>query len=86
VGPPRPIVSFVVGIFTDKLYEAFKEVVKVEAIAFHNAGAQRAYTAAVLELRELASGPGIDSEEFKLAREQHKKALSEFVRFGVARS
>lgn len=66
---------------TNQLYGVIALGLKMEAIVLKNAEAQRAYTLAAVDLYELAKTSGIDSEAFRKARDAHKQALSDLVRF-----
>jgi hypothetical protein len=82
-GPLGILVSWVVGHFADLAFEALVQYVDHTSIAFRNAAMHRAYVTASLDLRKLAHEKGIDSEDFRLAREEHKKRLSEFVQWAA---
>lgn len=80
-GPLGVAVGFVVGLAADYLYDAIKMTIDLKMIVFKNDQLRRAYDDASAKLAIIAHGKGIDSPEFKSAREEHKKKLSEFVKF-----
>jgi hypothetical protein len=82
-GPIGIVVSWALTLFANKLYEGVKEFVNLQAIVLRNEAHQRAYDRASVSLKIIAQQKGIESPEFKNAREDHKKKLSEFVRFAT---
>ena len=76
-----PLVGSILITFADKLYYALKLVVDMENVRIKNAELRREFAAASVELRYLIDSQGIDSEAFKHARVEHKKALSKFVQW-----
>jgi len=80
-GPLGVIVSFVVSLIATKLYEVLKLSINLQMIVFQNAAHLKAYVEASSKLREIAQSKGIDSAEFRSARNEDKKRLSEFVQF-----
>lgn len=82
-GPVGIAVSWALTLFADKIYEAVKLAVELEVIVLRNEAHRRAFDRASVELRLLARTKGIESPEFKVAREEHKKALAQFVRFAA---
>lgn len=67
---------------SDWLYSQLCLLVDVNAIRLVNAAHQTAYLSASLRLKVLAMDHGLDSKEFKYARDAARLALSEFTRFG----
>lgn len=84
-GPVGLAVGLIVNLLADKLYDVLKMTIDLHAIALKNAAMHRAYVAASLDLRRIAQDPtkGVDSEDFRRAREEHKKRLSEFVQWAA---
>ena len=78
----RTIEEGLINIFTDWLYNQFVLLVDVTAIRLVNAEHQAEYDKASLELKIIAIDKGIDSDEFKKAREAAKLALSKFTNIG----
>lgn len=60
-----------------------KLAVDLEAITLVNAEHKRDYDKASVVLKIIAIDKGIDSDEFKKARDNAKIALSKYVRFGA---
>ena len=81
-GPLAPLVSFVITQIADKIYDLIVEYIEFSSISIRNLEHRKAFDAASVKLKILARDKGIDSEEFKKAREEQRKALSQFVRFG----
>lgn len=79
--PVKWILSFLITKFTDQFYEAVKLQIDMQSIIIKNAEHLSAYNKASATLKIIAHDKGIDSEEFKNARENAKLALSKFVRF-----
>lgn len=82
VWPLRGIVTGIITLFTDKMYSLMKLLIDVTAIKFTNGEHQRAFDSAAVKLKIIAHDRGIDSDEFRKAREDAKASLSRFVRFG----
>lgn len=80
-GPVGIIVKWLIMTLGDKIFEAVKLQIQLEAIVLRNAAHQKAFEQAATNLRIIAVDRGVDSEEFKNAREAHKKALAAFIRF-----
>lgn len=63
------------------IFSTLVMVVDVEAIRLVNDEHQAAYTDAALKLRVIGHDKGIDSDEFKKARDDAKADLSRFTEF-----
>lgn len=72
--------------FTDSLYVVIKIFIVVELIVFKNKELQSKYAAASIELQDIAHQDGIESDQFKKARDENKKVLEPFVRYDRARA
>lgn len=75
------VVSWVVMHFAEKLFEATNLVIQLETIVLRNESHRKAFDNAAVKLKILARDKGVDSEEFRKARDEHKRALSELVQF-----
>lgn len=77
-----PVISSIeegaINIITDWLYNQLVLLVDVAAIRLVNAAHQEAYDEASERLKIIAIDKGIDSDEFKKAREQAKIEMSKF--------
>ncbi len=80
-GPIGWIVSMIAVYFGNKLYDVVEMFINFKMIIFNNEKLHREYVDASINLKNLAEINGIDSEEFKDAREKHKKSLSALIRF-----
>lgn len=80
-GPLGAITKIAIVFFSDKLYVHIKLCVDMNVISFMNREHQQAYDRAGVELKIIAMQKGIESPEFKEAREKAKHNLSKFVRF-----
>ena len=65
---------------TDIIFTAFTEVINLKYGILKNLGMQEMFTTHALRMKNAALEKGIDSEEFKNAKEQGKKALAAKVR------
>lgn len=83
VPPLKQGLSYIVKLFADRLFEVIRIGVDIGAIQLRNAEAQRAYLHASVKLKLVARAKGIDSPEFRAAREEDKRAFAKFVRFGA---
>lgn len=71
----------VVNALSDWFFNQFILLIDVTAIRLVNAAHQAAYDSASLQLKVIAYDNGIDSDEFKKARDAAKLALSKFTQF-----
>lgn len=85
-GPVGIITNYVILKYADQLYDFVKEFVDVSLIKIKNEQFQREYDRASVSLKILARTAALDSDEFKEARHAHRKALSKFANFDVART
>jgi len=79
--PVNSIIRGLLKLGTDQLFSALQLFVDTQTIALVNAEHQRAFDKATVALKIIAKDKGIDSPEFKKAKENAKVALSRFVRF-----
>lgn len=84
-GPISFLVTKVIVYVADVIYAELRGVINFNYIMLLNEKHHAAYVDAHLELKGIAKSKGIDSPEFKVAREKRKKALAEFVRYGATR-
>lgn len=84
-GPFGVFIRWLVHKYADKLYVASKTFLDIQRVVFKNEKLQREYDSASAKLKIIAHGNGINSDQFRSAREDAKKRLSEFVRFDIAR-
>lgn len=82
-GPVGFVVSWILTYFADMLYDAVKMAVDLEVIVLRNEAHRKAYDAAAVKLHIIAREKGIESPEFRSARDEHKVALAKFVRFST---
>lgn len=80
IPPISWIIDTVIDIFADAVYKVCKEVWDVESIVLRNEEHRAAYEKAQVTLKIIAKDNGIESEEFKNAREKSKADLSRFIR------
>nr|BFD58919.1 hypothetical protein CKG001_10260 [Bdellovibrio sp. CKG001] len=85
-GPFGVFVTWVVTKFADRLYEHAREYVALETIAFKNKQLEKEFDRRLVMLRIIERESGLGSEAFKKGREDAKKALSDVVRYDVARA
>lgn len=69
----------IIGKLSDAIYAQVVTVIDVTAIRFMDDAHQSAYEKACSKLLVIAHDKGIDSQEFINARDNAKKALSQFV-------
>lgn len=79
--PLGPIVRSLILRFTDKLYALLDKVVDLQVIVLVNAAHRAEYERASVKLKLLAKDKGIDSPEFKEARDAAKVSLAKFVSY-----
>jgi len=80
-GPIGVVVGWIVGMVANYLYSSVKMAIDLNAIALKNEEHRRAYDDAGVKLKLIAKDKGIDSPEFRAARDDHKKRLAAFVKF-----
>lgn len=79
----RSIISSIAKMSTDWLYAALKTVADMSAIPLINAQLKSRFDNDSVALRIVAMKHGIDSQEFKEAREEAADAFAEFFRFNA---
>lgn len=79
----KQVDEFVIEQVAEYLFSQLVTLIDVTAIRLVNAEHQVAYDQASLKLKVIAHDQGINSDAFKAARDDAKKALSQFVRFGA---
>ncbi len=84
-GPIAFIISKVVTYVAGLLYLEMKEAINFQVILLNNRSLHDKFVTAQIELRKIALEKGIDSPEFRVNREAHKKALAEFSRYGATK-
>lgn len=82
-GPLGPIVTLIVTYLAEKIFTAVKLFVDLQVISLKNKEHQAAYDRASVSLKIIAKDKGIDSPEFRKARDENKAALSDFVKFAT---
>lgn len=80
-GPIGIVVGWVITLVTDKLFDAIKLFINLELIVLRNEAHLRAYQRASSALYIIARDKGIESEDFRRAREEHRTELADFIRF-----
>lgn len=85
-GPIGMVVSHYAFKLTDFMYEQMADYISITIIAARNKKFESEFNKAAINLKLIAMQKGIQSDEYRSAREQHKKALSDFVRFNPART
>jgi hypothetical protein len=82
--PLGPFIRKMVEFLSEKLFAAIRLVIDLRVIKFINDKNQAAFDRSVVTLKAIARGYGIESEEFKKARENAKANFADFVRFNGA--
>lgn len=80
-GPIGWLVSLIVTKVADYVYAAVDEFIDLKVIAFKKMELAREYSKVSLDLKNIALSKGIESDEFKAAREVGKKSLSALIKF-----
>jgi len=81
VWPLKQFISSVIRMIANALFGKLKLMIDFGAIVLINEQHRREYTTAIVSLRAIADTHGIDSKEFKDAREIAKNRLRDLVRF-----
>lgn len=79
----KQVDEFILESLAEWLYSQIVMLLDVETIRLANAEHQAAYDKASLTLKIIAKDKGATSPEFAEAKENAKKALSQFVRFNM---
>lgn len=79
-GPISFVVTKAITFIANKLYDELGEVINFQYVMLLNEKHHKAFVEANTELRGLAKTRGINSKEFKEAREKRKVALAKFAR------
>lgn len=83
VWPVEQIIRYLVNRWSDELYGIAKLTMDVTAIRLMNAIHLAEYEKASIRLKIIAIDRGIESDEFKKARESYRLSLSKFTHFGA---
>lgn len=82
-----PPLAFTIGVTVrfvgNKIYEILRDVVNFEVVMLRNDLLHREFVKAVRDVRVVILAKGIDSPEFRKARDAHKAALAKLVRYGT---
>lgn len=84
-GPIGYVISFFAMKYADQLYDAVKLLIQIELIVFRNKETEKAFNTASVKLKIVARDKGLDSAEYKEARDEDKKSLSQMVMYDIAR-
>lgn len=79
------LISHLVKIYSEYLFEALRGLLSEEMILFKNEKALQQFKKSAALLRESAEINGFDSVEFRKTRNENKKLFEDFVRYDVAR-
>lgn len=83
-----PVIGWLIKIvayaLTDRLYGGLRLGVDLAVIFGRNAAFKRTFDNAMVTLAILERDKGLESEDYKNAKINAKKAMAEFVRFGSA--
>jgi hypothetical protein len=77
--PVNVILRYIMG----RVYGRFRKTADTSAIPLLNAEYQRAFNSAAVTLKIIARDKGVDSNEFKIAEENARLALSRLVRYNT---
>lgn len=75
------LVTLVVTTFANLVYDSIRELIDLRTISLKNEEHRREFDKAAIALRLLEKDFGPDSAEYKAARERHREALAQFVRW-----
>jgi hypothetical protein len=81
IWPIGPVLTFALGYFSGQLFDGIRTAVDMEAIVLLNDAHKTQFADASLKLKVIAEESGVDSPEFKEARNAAAQSLSQFVRF-----
>lgn len=84
--PIAAFITWIVSQFSGYLYAGIKLFIVVELIVFRNKQLQDQYAASSISLQDVAYSDGIESDRFKKARDDNKKALAPFLKYDRART
>lgn len=79
VWPIRPILEAIANFVVARLYKALALVVDIADIKIVDSITEREYKQVSVRLAVIAHNKGVDSDEFRKAREDAKAALSAFL-------
>lgn len=85
-GPLKAFITWVALRFSEKLYKALSKMVNLRIIVLQNEEFHREYAKSSIVLSTIANQSGIESQEFKKARNENKDHLQPFVRYAIARA
>lgn len=77
--------SAMARLLTDKIFEKLRLIVDLGAISFVNKEHEKAFNTESVKLHIIAKAKGLDSPEYREAKERAKDALGSFVRYGASK-
>lgn len=83
MGPMPLITGLVVGLVGDFVYDQLKDAYNFQSVSFKNDQHRKEFDSAAIKLKLIARDKGINSDEFKTARQQYGDALAKFIRFAA---
>ena len=75
------LITKVIIIVANKLYPIIVQMVRIESVILTDEVHQKSFERAQLKLKIIAKEKGIDSQEFKDAREKEKESLYKLIKF-----
>lgn len=75
------IITKLIIIVANKLYPIIVQMVRIESVVLTDEVHQKSFERAQLKLKIIAKEKGIDSQEFKDAREKEKETLYKLIKF-----
>ncbi len=82
--PLGPFIRKLTEYLGEKMFSFLRLMIDLKVIKFVNDKNQAAFDREVVKLKAMARGYGVDSDEFKKARESAKASFAKFVRFNGA--
>lgn len=77
----KPLIDAIMTVITNSLFSNFKTYIDLGAVQLLDSQAESTFRTASITLAILAHDKGVNSDEFKKARENAKSALSTFIRY-----
>lgn len=83
IWPIGPLLRAAVRYISDKLFQSLRLFVDLAAIPILNEEHRRKYDAAAVALQAIAIRSGVDSDEYRKAKDNAKAAFAQLVRFNA---
>ena len=81
VWPLGPIIKWLAGSISDTVFETIKLNIDLAALKFMDSNTERHFNDSIVKLKLIERDYGVESKEYKEARDDARKIFAAFIRF-----